>query len=105
MKALTRCVLMLVLALAIAPVAHAAHPVLHVPVAQPAVVDAPVVEMLSPSEQPVFADLQAIDTAIPYCIDSGISCYRNSDCVDVCTPYTCICYTHTNYTRTCVLCP
>jgi len=73
--------------------------------AQPAVVDAPVVEMLAPAEQPVFADLQPIEAKNIYCIDSGVSCYRDSDCDGVCGPLTCTCFTHPNLTMTCVVCP
>lgn len=105
MKALASCTLVLALALAIPLATQAAEPALGAPVAHSALVDAPVVEMLSPSEKPIFAGLQAIDAKVPYCIDSGVTCYRDSDCVDVCAPYTCTCYTHVNYTQTCVLCP
>ncbi len=105
MKALTSGMLALALALAIPLATQAAGPVLDAPVVQSAVVDAPVAEVLPSSEQPIFAALQAIDARIPYCIDSGVPCHRDSDCVGVCAPYTCICYTHVNYTQTCVLCP
>ena len=109
MKVLSICVLVLALALVIPLAAQAEDAVLAAPVAQPAVaqpavVDAPLVELLSPSEQPVFSDLQPIDAKNIYCIDSGVSCYRDSDCEGVCAPLTCTCFTHTNYTMTCVVC-
>jgi len=117
MKALTGCMIVLALALAIPFAAHAAEPGLATPdaqpavadphsirPAQPAVVDAPVVEMLAPSDQPVFSDLQPIEAKNIYCIDSGVTCNWDPDCEGVCDPLVCTCVLH-NYMRTCVVCP
>jgi|GEM_PF-1245132 len=114
MKASTSCMLVLALALAIPFAAQAADPGLAAPVgqpavadpapAQPAVFDAPVVEMLAPADQPVFSNLQAIGTVTKYCIDSGVTCNWDRDCEGVCDPLVCTCVLH-NYMRTCVVCP
>jgi len=104
MKAFASCMLVLALALAIPFAAQASEPGLAAPTAQPAVVDAPVVEMLAPADQPVFANLQAIDTVTKYCIDSGVTCNWDPDCEGVCDPLVCTCVLH-NYMRTCVVCP
>jgi hypothetical protein len=89
MKTLTRCALVLALALVVVPAVQAAQPAPAAPVAQVAVatapasqvaVDAPVVEMMAPNQQPVFANLQQSVGAATPCIDSGIHCNSTSEC-------------------------
>lgn len=88
------------LALAAAPLLLAAAPE-----AAPAVpsIEAPAALTQTAENPPEAAkvDLETLfhETAIIACLDSGIPCLRNRDCVSVCYPLVCAC------AGTCVYCP
>ena len=98
MKTVTCCTLVLALALVAVPAVQAAEMAAAAPAAEAAVVtapaaqtalDAPVVEMMAPDQQPVFANLQPPAAAAGICIDSGVHCNSTSQCY---TDYPFWCY-------------
>lgn len=98
MKTLSRCTFVVALVLLTVPAVQAAEPAADVPAPDETLVEAPVVETLCPSEQPVVAvATPALEQGL-FCIDTDVPC--SEGCSSVCRGCTC-----SYQTGTCVYCP